>query len=54
MKTKTLLLSIIVFGLSTITFASEESKTWEASDRVKKFVEETIVIGFFASPYGAG
>jgi membrane dipeptidase len=34
--------------------ASEESKTWPASDRAKQFVKDTIVIGFFASPYGAG
>ena len=47
MKTITLLLGIFAFGFSTFTFASEESKTWEASDKAKKFVEETIVFGFF-------
>ena len=34
--------------------ASLESKTWEASDEAKQFVKDTIVIGFLASPYGAG
>ncbi|QTN39098.1 membrane dipeptidase [Cryomorphaceae bacterium] len=48
--------------LTAFTFAAqaheprpgEESKTWDASQKAKDFVEETIVIGFFASPYGAG
>jgi microsomal dipeptidase-like Zn-dependent dipeptidase len=49
------LLSIAILFYSSITvFASEESKTWSASDKAKKFVQETIVIGFFATPYGAG
>ena len=34
--------------------ASLESKTWPASEKAKKFVRDSIVIGFFASPYGAG
>ena len=34
--------------------ASEESKTWPASDEAKRFVQETVVIGMLASPYGAG
>ena len=34
--------------------ASEESKIWPASEKAKKFVADTIVIGFFASPFGAG
>ncbi len=34
--------------------AGEESKTWPASDKAKQFVKDSIVIGFFASPYGAG
>ena len=34
--------------------ASVESKTWPASDEAKQFVKDTIVIGFFASPWGAG
>lgn len=33
---------------------SKECKTWDATDKAKKFVKQTIVIGFFASPYGAG
>lgn len=33
---------------------SEESKTWSASDKAKEFVKQSIVIDFFASPYGVG
>lgn len=34
--------------------AAEESKTWPASDKAQAFVKDSIVIGFFASPKGAG
>jgi membrane dipeptidase len=34
--------------------ASLESKTWPASEEAQQFVKDTIVIGFFASPWGAG
>ena len=37
-----------------VASASLETKTWPASDEAKQFVKDTIVIGFFASPYGAG
>jgi membrane dipeptidase len=40
--------------IGTSAYASIESKTWDASDKAKKFVKDSIVIGFFASPYGAG
>ena len=40
--------------LTGISHASLESKTWPASDKAKKFVKDTVVIGFFASPYGTG
>lgn len=33
---------------------SIESKTWPASDKAKDFVRESIVVGFMASPWGAG
>ena len=33
---------------------SEESKTWPASDKAKQFIKDTIVIDFYASPYGVG
>jgi len=36
------------------TNASEESKRWPASDKAKKFVKDTIVLDFFASPHGVG
>ena len=34
--------------------ASLDSKVWLASDEAKQFVKDTIVLGFLASPYGAG
>ena len=46
-----ILASVTAFGSA---FASEESKTWPASDKAAKFVKDTIVIGMLASPYGAG
>ncbi|WP_221932519.1 hypothetical protein [Carboxylicivirga sp. M1479] len=46
MKKMTLTLLLATLALC-VTFASEESKTWEASDKAKEFVHETIVIGFF-------
>ena len=37
-----------------LVLASEESKTWEASEKAKRFVKDTIVIDMFASPHGTG
>lgn len=55
MKQQGFLILVIIAGLFMINgVPSEESKTWPASDKAKEFVEETIIIGFFASPYGAG
>ena len=34
--------------------ASMESKTWPASEKAKQFIKDTIVIGYFATPYGGG
>lgn len=52
---KTLLTTLTATGfLIGAAFAGEESKTWPASDKAKQFVKDSIVIGFFASPYGAG
>lgn len=48
---------LVVVGITITAFTaplSEESKIWPASEKAKKFVEETIVVGFFASPFGAG
>ena len=45
------LLSLFIAGTFLSATFSEESKTWKATDEAKKFVEETIVIGFFASPF---
>ncbi|WP_370980571.1 dipeptidase [Agaribacterium sp. ZY112] len=36
------------------TFASDNSKTWKASAKAKQFIKDTIVMDFFASPYGVG
>jgi len=42
----------LVFSLNTN--ASLESKIWPASEKAEQFVKDTVVIGFLASPYGAG
>jgi membrane dipeptidase len=34
--------------------ASDNSKTWPASDEARQFVKDTIVLGMLASPYGTG
>jgi membrane dipeptidase len=34
--------------------ASLQSKVWPASEKARQFVRDTVVIGFLASPYGAG
>ncbi|WP_198419139.1 membrane dipeptidase [Motilimonas pumila] len=39
---------------STFSYASIESKTWPASVKAEQFVQDAIVIGMLASPYGAG
>ncbi|MGR3711615.1 MAG: hypothetical protein ACU0A6_00635 [Shimia sp.] len=46
--------SAVVLALGTPLHASEESKTWEATGKAQKFVQDTIVIGMLASPYGTG
>ena len=51
MKLMCITVSLLVAGLC---HAGEESKTWPASEKAKQFVKDNIVIGFFASPYGAG
>ncbi|WP_282124195.1 dipeptidase [Algibacter mikhailovii] len=48
------LMSIVCIAATAFSPMSEESKVWEATDKAKKFVKETIIIGFFASPYEAG
>ncbi len=54
-KLKKLFYTFITLLLLTgISNASEESKTWSASKKAKKFVKDTVVIGFFATPYGIG
>ncbi len=51
------ILTLVAFATTLLAGtlnASIESKTWPASEKAKKFVKDTIVIGFFASPYGIG
>ncbi|MGO1117477.1 membrane dipeptidase [Rhodovibrionaceae bacterium A322] len=42
------------FCLAGPAMASDNSKTWPASDKAKRFVKDTIVLGMLASPYGVG
>ncbi|KIF48358.1 dipeptidase [Vibrio owensii 47666-1] len=52
---KKMSLAAITIAVSmSSAYASVESKTWPASDKAKAFVQDTIVIGMLASPYGAG
>ena len=46
--------SLLAVGSVASALGSEQAKTWPASEKAKRFVEETIVIDFFASPYGMG
>ncbi len=54
MLRKLFALSLVLFVAAPQSFGGEESKTWPASDKAKQFVDDTIVIGFFASPWGTG
>ncbi len=52
---KTLLLTLISSSLIVANLhGGEEGKAWSASDKAKQFVKDTVVIGFFASPWGTG
>lgn len=51
---KSFFFSIATLLLVGVSHASLESKTWPASDKARQFVKDTVVIGFLASPYGAG
>ena len=56
MKLKALFVAafLVSIAMSGTAFASVESKTWPASEKAKKFVKDTIVLGMLASPYGTG
>ncbi|RLB99497.1 MAG: dipeptidase, partial [Deltaproteobacteria bacterium] len=43
---------IALIFLAGICQASEEGKTWPASDKAKQFVKDTIVVEFYAPPFG--
>ena len=47
-------LMVIAACSASVAAASLQSKLWPASDKAKQFIKETLVIGFLASPYGAG
>ncbi|WP_281278354.1 membrane dipeptidase [Parasedimentitalea maritima] len=51
---KAIYIGAIAVTLAFPATASEESKVWDASDKAKQFVQDTIVIGMLASPYGTG
>ena len=51
---RTILVQIALMLSSATCLASVESKTWEASEEAKQFVQDTIVLGMLASPYGTG
>lgn len=55
-KLKKILGSVVVAValMSTTADASLVAKHWPASDKAKKFVKDSIVIGMLASPYGTG
>ena len=53
-KTTILTLGALAVFAAPLSFAGEESKTWPASEEAQKFVADSIVIGFLASPWGAG
>ncbi len=47
-------LAVALLLLAGSSLASVESKTWDASPEAQQFVQDTIVIGMLASPYGTG
>jgi len=51
---KVLLAIFATLFVTTTCYASLESKKWPASKKARQFVKDTVVIGFLASPYGAG
>ena len=54
MKRHSIVLLVLMVAAASLAHASLESKTWPASDKAEQFVKDTIVIGFFASPWLAG
>lgn len=51
---KLLLALAIVISVSSAGHTSLTARHWPASDKAKKFIIDTIVIGMPASPYGTG
>ena len=48
------LVAAIALTSLSLAQASDNSKWWDATDKAKQFVKDTIVIDMFASPYGVG
>ena len=52
---KKLSVSLISIALASgSAYASQESKSWDASKKAQAFVKDALVMDMFASPYGAG
>lgn len=51
---KNLLAVTLALTTATSVMASDNSKSWPASAKAKKFIKDNIVLDFFASPYGIG
>ncbi|SLN20002.1 Membrane dipeptidase (Peptidase family M19) [Roseovarius albus] len=45
---------LLTAALAHAASASEQAKTWPASEEAAQFVKDTIVLGMLASPYGTG
>ena len=54
MKTIKILVTVAFLAAALTAQASIETKTWPASDEARQFVKDTIVVGFFATPWMAG
>ncbi|MEM1084279.1 MAG: membrane dipeptidase [Verrucomicrobiota bacterium] len=48
------LTGLFLLASAGVSVAAEESKTWPASDKAKKFVKDSIVVGYHGCMYGAG
>ncbi len=49
-----LIAAVCALILPATAMASIETKSWPASEKAELFVKDTVVIGFFASPWGTG
>jgi hypothetical protein len=54
MKPIKILVTVALLAAALTAQASIETKTWPASDEAQQLVKDTIVVGFFATPWMAG